>query len=130
MALLLHGRPVGSVEGGSVAAWSMACAVVQAGLALSGILDRQGPSPFGGQASIADLARVLTSDLTAHTWDLARAIGADDTLDPEVVAEVLPMVERIHPAMAASGKFAPAFPVPESAGTQHRLLALLGRQMS
>ncbi|WP_054811427.1 TIGR03086 family metal-binding protein [Nocardia arizonensis] len=130
MALRLHGRPADRCHDGPLAAWSAACAAVQAGLSRTEVLQQQAPSPFGGQMSIADLARILTVDLTTHTWDLARATGRNDPLDPEVVNEVLPMIERIHPTLAAGGKFAPAISVPESAGAQQRLLALLGRQES
>ncbi|MEU6185827.1 TIGR03086 family metal-binding protein [Nocardia sp. NPDC047038] len=129
MAWLLHGQAVDD-RGGSDPAqrWSVAYAAVRSGLSIPGALDRMGRSPFGGQAAVADVARILTVDLITHTWDLARAVGADEVLDPDVVADLLPMVERFHPAMAASGKFAPPVSVPEFAEAQQRLLALLGRR--
>ena len=35
----------------------------------------------------------LTADLAIHAWDLARATGQDDTLDPHAVALLLPWTE-------------------------------------
>ncbi|MEU1994131.1 TIGR03086 family metal-binding protein [Nocardia gamkensis] len=129
MAWLLHGQPVDNRGGCHPAQrWSVAYAAAHSGLSLPGVLDRIGQSPFGGQAAVADVAGILTVDLFTHTWDLARAVGADETMDPDLVADLLPMVERFHPAMAASGKFAPPISVPESAEAQQRLLALLGRR--
>lgn len=67
------------------------------------------------------------SDITIHTWDLARATGTDDTLDAELVenvwAEFLPQKETLE----ASGLFASPVPVAEDAPLQTRLLALTGR---
>ncbi len=127
MARRLHGRPIEGPADGPVAAWSRACAAVQSGLLLPQALERSAPSPFGGQAKVGDLARVLAVDLITHTWDLARAVGADDTLDAEVVAVVLPVVELIGPLLSASGKFGSPISVPETESAQRRLLGLLGR---
>lgn len=74
-----------------------------------------------------DLARVLTVDLITHTWDLARAVGAQDTMDAEVVAVVLPVVELIGPLLSASGEFGSPISVPETESAQRRLLGRLGR---
>lgn len=67
------------------------------------------------------------SDITIHTWDLARATGTDDTLDAELVenvwTEFLPQKETLE----ASGLFASPVPVPDDAPLQTRLLALTGR---
>ncbi|NQX27623.1 TIGR03086 family protein [Microbacteriaceae bacterium VKM Ac-2854] len=67
------------------------------------------------------------SDITIHTWDLARATGTDDTLDPELVqnvwTEFLPQKETLE----ASGLFALPVPVADDAPLQTRLLALTGR---
>ena len=69
----------------------------------------------------------LTADHLIHAWDLARGIGADDRLDPEVVQFVhdfmAPQVEQ----WAAAGVFAPPVAVPAGADSQARLLAMTGR---
>jgi uncharacterized protein (TIGR03086 family) len=101
---------------------------VRSGWALPGVMDRQAPSPFGGQATVGTLAWILTADLATHTWDLSRAIGADDTLEPDLVAGLYPVIAAAQPSMTGSGKFADPIPVPDTADPQTRLLALLGRQ--
>jgi hypothetical protein len=69
-------------------------------------------------------------DMTVHSWDLARAIGADETLDDALVAEAL----ETGAVLAATGVvsnvelFAP--PLPASVGdpsAQERLLRACGR---
>ncbi|MFD6952848.1 TIGR03086 family protein [Nocardiopsis sp. TSRI0078] len=68
----------------------------------------------------------MTFDLTVHAWDLARALGVDEDLDPELVKEV-------H-AWASDQGFGPGpmFDAPveagPGAGTQERLIALTGRK--
>lgn len=68
----------------------------------------------------------MTFDLTVHAWDLARAIGADESLDPDLAKTVLEWAEQ--QGMAGGPLFAPPVPVPEDADPQTRLLALSGRQ--
>ena len=41
---------------------------------------------------------IIVLDALTHTWDLARATGLDDTLDPELVSIAF---ERIRPLDAA-----------------------------
>jgi hypothetical protein len=67
-------------------------------------------------------------DVAVHTWDLARAIGADETLDPDVVAFALTLQDTFE-AGRERGSFAPRpleWPVHFSA--QARLLHLTGRR--
>jgi uncharacterized protein (TIGR03086 family) len=69
----------------------------------------------------------LTRDVLVHTWDLARAVGADDRLDPawcELCYAGLPADPR---ALAASGMFSAPVPVGDESDAQARLLARLGR---
>jgi uncharacterized protein (TIGR03086 family) len=69
-----------------------------------------------------------TGDILVHTWDLARATGLDETLDP---GEVRRMYEGMLPMDAAlrdSGHFGPRVEVPESADDQTKLLAFTGRR--
>jgi uncharacterized protein (TIGR03086 family) len=63
-----------------------------------------------------------------HSWDLARGIGADDTLDAELVALVYERTLPFADQLQESGMFAPPVPVPDDADPQTRLLALFGRR--
>ncbi|WP_368496757.1 TIGR03086 family metal-binding protein [Herbiconiux sp. A18JL235] len=67
------------------------------------------------------------ADVTIHTWDLARAVGAEETLDEELVAAVWTVFEPQRDTLEASGLFASPVPVAEDAPLQSRLLALTGR---
>ena len=71
-----------------------------------------------------------TGDLLAHAWDLARAIGIDDTLDADVVAHLFAQLEPLGPILAGSGQFGtgPSGDVPDDAPLQTRLLDLTGRR--
>ncbi len=69
-------------------------------------------------------------DTTVHTWDLARAIGADETLDQGLVATIWPQVEPISPMLAASGMFGAGASgnIADDASAQTRVLDALGRR--
>lgn len=69
-------------------------------------------------------------DLLVHTWDLARAIGASEELDPALVEEVWAGIEPMIPMMAASGVFGqgPSGDVADDAPLQLRLLDAMGRR--
>ena len=62
-----------------------------------------------------------------HTWDLARATGQDDRLDPDFCAELLAGMEGIEEVLRASGQYGPAVPVPDDADVQTRMLGFIGR---
>lgn len=86
-----------------------------------------------GRATQLDEYRLmpnLTRDVLVHTWDLARAVGADDVLDPawcELFCVGLPEGAQ---ALAASGMFGVPVPVGDETDAQARLLARLGRDPS
>lgn len=71
--------------------------------------------------------REQASDVIVHTWDLSRAIGADDQLGEPLVAAAWTVFEPQKDTLEASGLFASPVPVPENASLQSRLLALTGR---
>ena len=71
--------------------------------------------------------RFYTSDVFMHTWDLARATGQDDTLDPGMCAGMLEGMEPMAEMLYASGQYGPRVPVPEGSDVQTRLLGLIGR---
>jgi uncharacterized protein (TIGR03086 family) len=68
-----------------------------------------------------------TSDVFMHTWDLARATGQDDRLDPEFCALLLAGMEPLEDVMRSSGQYGPRVPVMDDADTQAKLLAFIGR---
>jgi uncharacterized protein (TIGR03086 family) len=70
----------------------------------------------------------LTCDFAVHSWDLARGIGADDTLDPGLVQWVDDMARPQVSMLEASGLFDPPVDVAADADPQTKLLALFGRK--
>jgi uncharacterized protein (TIGR03086 family) len=80
-----------------------------------------------GQTPIEDYLREMVWDATIHSWDLARAIGADEELDPRLVEAVWNDLQSVREMLASSGMFAAPVEVGEDASLQDRLLALTGR---
>ncbi|WP_345063012.1 TIGR03086 family metal-binding protein [Leifsonia kafniensis] len=74
-----------------------------------------------------DYLREQVSDVTIHSWDLARATAADETLDDALVAAVWTVFEPQKDTLQASGLFASPVPLADDAPLQSRLLALTGR---
>jgi uncharacterized protein (TIGR03086 family) len=69
-----------------------------------------------------------TNDLALHGWDLATAIGADTTLDPDLVASIWTRLEPIAPLLAGSPMFAtPTGELAADASTLDKLLHATGR---
>jgi uncharacterized protein (TIGR03086 family) len=66
-------------------------------------------------------------DLLVHGWDLARAIGADEILDPESVEIVYERMKPHEAELNSSGVFGSHVEAPEGADLQTRLLAVFGR---
>lgn len=96
-----------------VAAFTRAATECAAAFRRPGVLDRVVDYPLG-RVSAAQALAVRTADSVVHTWDLARAIGADETLDAE-------MVEWLDENMAAV--YQGLVEVPTAAETTHRYFA-------
>ena len=75
----------------------------------------------------AGYAQEVFTDLAIHGWDLARAIGADETIDADIVEVVDGIMRPIVADLKSSGVFGPVVTPPEGADAQTQLLALLGR---
>ncbi|MBJ7357060.1 TIGR03086 family metal-binding protein [Nocardioides sp.] len=73
------------------------------------------------------VSQFFTADVFMHTWDLARATGQDDRLDPDRCAALLAGMEPAEDAMRASGHYGPRVAVPTDADPQTRLLGFIGR---
>ncbi|MGE4164173.1 MAG: TIGR03086 family metal-binding protein [Vicinamibacterales bacterium] len=71
---------------------------------------------------------IVTNDLLVHTWDLARSIGADETLPPDAVEASLTIVERAPASVVRQpAVWGDRLPVEPGADLQTRLLAAVGR---
>lgn len=110
-----------------VGTWDVAVAASTDAFGAPGALARP-VSLAAGEKEAAEYCWEMTTDALIHSWDLARGIGADDTLDPELVdlvyERILPIAEHLH----ETGLFAPPVPVPADAPKQTKLLALFGRR--
>jgi uncharacterized protein (TIGR03086 family) len=104
-----------------------AMAQAHAVVAQPGALKRTVHLSFG-DASGREYVMQLTADLAVHAWDLARATGQDDTLDPGAVALLLPWTEASVGLIAGSGMFGPPIDAGPGAPDDVRLLGLLGRK--
>lgn len=81
----------------------------------------QGPIPA------EDYLLQRIADLGMHTWDLSRAIGADETLNPRVVAVGRRLLAEHGEQWRAGGALAAAVPVGAEADDQTRFIAESGR---
>ncbi len=125
------GRFEGDLLGGDAAAWPglLASAIEQAHAAVAqpGAVDRIVHLSFG-DTSGQEYVMQLTADLAIHGWDLARATGQDDGLDPGAVAMMLPWAEANADLLAASGMFGTRIDTAPGGADDIRLLGLLGRR--
>ena len=81
-----------------------------------------------GRTSVgATVDQFLGFDLVVHGWDLARATGQDETMNPEEVERIWAMAQGLGDNLRRAGVCGPAVAVPEDAPRQDRLLGLLGR---
>ncbi|NYI04138.1 TIGR03086 family metal-binding protein [Allostreptomyces psammosilenae] len=110
-----------------VAAWDHAAAGALAAFGHPGALDRQVQLSYGLTSAAAYCAQ-MTADAVVHSWDLARGIGADDSLDPDLVRFTLREMEPYADSLSGSGLFARPLSVPADADPQTRLLAMVGRR--
>lgn len=90
-----------------------------------GAVDRTVQLSFGETPAPA-YARQMAVDSVIHSWDLARAIGADETLDPELVDYTYQEMLRVAEQWRSGGAFGPARAAADDS-TQAKLLALTGR---
>ncbi|MFC4604028.1 TIGR03086 family metal-binding protein [Rhodococcus kronopolitis] len=80
-----------------------------------------------GTVTVEEYLHQQVADLTIHSWDLARAAGVDESLDPGLVAAVWEDLDQEREMLSASGLFAPPIAVADDAPLQTQLLALTGR---
>ena len=84
----------------------------------------------GGTQPFEQLAgSVMCADTLIHTWDLARATGQDDRLDPDGITAALAFLEPNDEMLRSPGGMGPKIDPPAGADDQTRLLSFVGRQV-
>jgi uncharacterized protein (TIGR03086 family) len=82
-----------------------------------------------GAVPVEQAVSVIGSlELLVHTWDLARATGGDETLDPELVRRTHNALIPRYAALQATGAFRPSIPAPANADPQSAFLHFVGRR--
>jgi uncharacterized protein (TIGR03086 family) len=118
-----------SVDDDPVATWTTMSDGVQAVLDDPSTSEREFDHPMAGHHTLAGaIDMFFLSDVLVHTWDLARATGQDETLDPDEVHRLLIGSEPYDEMLRSSGHYGPRVPVPDDADEQTRLIAFMGRQ--
>ncbi len=110
-----------------VGAWDAACAAAQAAVAEDGAMERIVHLSFGDFPGAFYTMQVFSA-LLIHSWDLARAIGADDSLPDDLVRASLEFNRPQESVLRESGAFGDQVDVPPDADEQTELLALVGRR--
>jgi uncharacterized protein (TIGR03086 family) len=108
------------------ASWRAAADLVLSAISTADVLGRV-VTTWRGETTVASMLAYNVGDITVHTWDLARAVGADAELDPTLVEAALALYEPIADTMRGPQVFGTAVVVDPSATAQDRLLALVGR---
>jgi uncharacterized protein (TIGR03086 family) len=86
-----------------------------------------------GEMTLDAYVGLMCADTLVHTWDIARAAGVDDTLDPDAVRLVYAAyVARDQETMRQPGRYGAAvdFGGDSSRSEQDRLIAFTGRDPS
>jgi uncharacterized protein (TIGR03086 family) len=122
----LDGVP--SVGDDPLAAWATVRDTVQACLDDPVVATTTYTGFFGETTFEATVDRFYGMDLVVHGWDLARAAGLDERIDPDEARRVLADAAELGDALRTPGVCGPAVEPPTGADDQARLLAFLGRQ--
>jgi uncharacterized protein (TIGR03086 family) len=114
-----------------VAAWRVHTEAVQQLLDDPSTADRVLRNPHLGEVPLdRAVDQFYTADVFMHTWDLARATGQDERLDPEFCALLVTGMEPMEEVIRSSGQYGQRVPVPDDADPQTRLLGFIGRDPS
>lgn len=131
MFLGLVDRELGAappVEEDPAASWDAARKVVQADLDDPTRADAEFDGYFGRTRFADAVDRFVCFDLVVHRWDLARATGGDERLDPADVRWAMECAAGFGDALRTESVCGPELTPPEDADEQTRLLAFLGRR--
>lgn len=91
-------------------------------------LAREIDGPFGKMPAGEIIGRFVIMDLLVHTWDLARAVGADERLDEDSVHDAYDTLKPLDAMIRQPNVFGPRLEPPLGADLQTEFLYFLGRR--
>jgi uncharacterized protein (TIGR03086 family) len=108
-------------------AWKQTHADASNAVGAEGVTERtvslsRGPTPA------EDYLREVAADNVVHAWDLAKGIGGDTKLDPELVTFAYEFFEPQVEIWRSFGALGPEVPIPMDADRQTKLLGMVGRK--
>lgn len=122
-----EGDLLGGDAGDPVAAFDEAAAEALAAVRADGVLQRTVHLSFGDHPGL-EYVMQLSADHLVHAVDLARALGVDESLDPQVTEAVLSWFGPMEDMYREYGVIGPRVGWPPGAGAQARLLGMMGRR--
>ena len=128
VAGLTASAPVEADASDPVGSWNAASAAALATVA-SADLSQNIAGPFGPQPAEQVIGRLMCTDVLVHTWDLARAVGGDETLDAATVAAAYSGLKPMDAMIRMPGVFGPKIEAAEGDDAQTEFLKFLGRQV-
>ena len=99
------------------------------GAVSTGDLSANVPTPMGPMPAEQFIGRFTCTDVLVHTWDLARAVGGDETLPADVVAQAYSGLKPMDAMIRQPGFFGPKIEAAEGDDTQTEFLKFLGRKV-
>jgi len=125
-AALTSSGPVAFDASNVVASWN---SLRDAFLAALATADLSTPiaGPAGEMPAAQMIGRFLATDVLVHTWDLARAVGGDERLDPAAVAAAFSGLKMVGDAMRRPGVFGAAVEASPTDDEQTQFLKYTGR---
>ena len=112
-----------------VSAWKAVRDAALAAYEVEGALANIVETPVGPMPAEQFMGGPAIGDALIHTWDLARAIGADETLPDDICQIQLQGIKTIpEEFLRVPGRFDAAIEPPAGANAQTQLLCYTGRQ--
>lgn len=130
MAAMLAGAPPEPVgpDTDLVAAWREGFSAIASAIADdSGAVKIVDTVRFDEQPFAAVVGGLLCADTIVHTWDLSRATGQDERLDPAGVANAFATLKTLGDGIRRPGAFGPSVEPPPNADEQTLFVCYCGR---
>lgn len=117
-----------SVDTDPVGAWAAVNGSIQTALDDPATLAHEADGPMGRMSLDRIVGMIVVGDVLIHTWDLSRATGLDESLDPDEVQRMSGIMQMSDEMLRSGGQFGPKVEVAEDADAQTKMIAFSGRR--